>query len=35
MELEPSEINQKVIKGFQSFEEVLGQRALFKAEEGY
>ncbi len=35
MELEPSDINQKVIKTFQSFEEVLGKRALFKAEERY
>ncbi len=35
MELEPSEINQKVIKAIQSFEEILGKRALFKAEERY
>ncbi|MCR6642694.1 MAG: hypothetical protein NVV82_27835 [Sporocytophaga sp.] len=35
MELEPSEINQKVIKAFQTFEEILGKRTLFKAEERY
>ncbi|MBO9701805.1 MAG: hypothetical protein J7604_16480 [Sporocytophaga sp.] len=35
MEMEPSEINQRVFNAYKSFEEILGQGALFKADEKY
>ncbi|WP_028978337.1 hypothetical protein [Sporocytophaga myxococcoides] len=35
MEMEPSEINQRVLTAYKSFEEILGQSALFKADERY
>lgn len=35
MEMEPSEINQRVFIAYKSFEEILGKGALFKADERY